>query len=264
MKRFLIGNFSLILLAMLALNASAALFDQRKPADDTPLDLAKAYELNYEMNKNTECAYPNQACLIGREDWRVLPGVGEMGKDLKEDDWAPRMSIVNRAFVLKNGAKEHKVAFKGVEKYLEKDPIQNKVTGIINYKDNAQDLARAFDDCLDYGCTTAYNFTNITYPNTDKAKAQVTLDGQDVCGTPSVRVWAKKGDNIIQLSAELNQYMLEMDEQCAITSAGGGDPEVPYGEYLQCCVKYVKGNTKLIQEAEEKAQQLIKTFAISN
>jgi hypothetical protein len=180
--------------------------------------------------------------------------------NLPEEDRYPmmRMSIVSRYELLKHGTKEHKVSYKAVENYL-KQPAPNNTAAI---KDNADQLARVFDHCLDYGCSSAFPITNINYPATDAVKAQVTMDGQDVCGGPTVRVWAKKEEAIIQLSASLEDYNFDpMYKACDVEGAHGNS-EQSFETVQACCNKFVAQDKALIQEAEEKAQELVKTFAI--
>lgn len=98
----------------------------------------------------------------------------------------------------------------------------------------------------------------VTYANTDSSITLYTLEGNGEVGIPAVRIYAKKGDNLITASTTLFSYNTDaIMKKCTIKPGTDGEriDNICYEDAL-------KADPKLKTALDEAAKELVKTFAI--
>ncbi|MEI6728210.1 MAG: hypothetical protein WCK98_01065 [bacterium] len=112
--------------------------------------------------------------------------------------------------------------------------------------------------CSGFGFSYEFLPANqVIYANTDSSITLYTLEGNGETGNPTVRIYAKKGDNIFTLSTTLFSYDMEaIIKKCTIVK--------PVGEGIDniCYEDALKADSKLKTALDKAASELVKTFAI--
>jgi len=121
------------------------------------------------------------------------------------------------------------------------------------------DFFGPFDaNCSGFGFS--YKFLEapqILYPNTDSSITLYTLEGNGEVGTPTVRIFATKGDNLITIARSLVSYDTKATfNKCTIKNAQGETVD------NICYEDTLKADPKLKQASDKAAQELVQIFAI--
>ena len=150
--------------------------------------------------------------------------------------------------------------------------LKNILSLISTGKGYSSDLNSTNNDILegfrDY-CSGFYSFQfyqkSIKYPLTDSAVAVVAGEGQSTVPDVTVRIFAKKGDDLIMLSAIAHEGS-KRDSQGIPTSELNYPCTIEYtpapNKFTTCMQNYVKNDATVKVEVDKTIANLLSTFAL--
>lgn len=102
--------------------------------------------------------------------------------------------------------------------------------------------------------------SDVKYPNTDASRAFITTFAQTLYPNVFVHVYAKKGNQYIELSKRISDPAKEEEY---ISFCNAASPQKDSKESLDCYWSMLSSDTEVVQKAKDTAKELVETFAIS-
>ncbi len=159
--------------------------------------------------------------------------------------------------------------------YINDKNSLNGYNRVLTYLSNPDDkLTETLSSGFNTSCVGGYiskygaDLSPLKYPGVDQSKVMITLDGQGVLLQPVVRIYAKKGDNIISISKLLSSavdYTKATNDISAFCPDGELNPKckMQQADYEAQYEKKQLSPAK-IAEAKVEAQKLMDMYTIVN
>jgi hypothetical protein len=166
-----------------------------------------------------------------------------------DSDWKDSMSIVTpaQASTVENGSEAYqnvKDLVNGQRDYVDADGLP----------DWWSLYGRAFNNsCSGFGSSKYMSTPQVNLPGADRTRVIYALEGQDVVGHPTVRIFAYKGDNIIMIQGSPYEFG---DLDNLANSCGA------QGEFDDGCYLAKLQSPEVVTAMDQKAQELVNTFAL--
>jgi hypothetical protein len=135
---------------------------------------------------------------------------------------------------------------------------KQKLDAYLNGSKNADDLHLYFRNYCSGYYSQRVKELNFSYPNTDISKVILTKEGNGEVGYATVNVYAKKGDNYINLRGLV--FSPEKMQQDAENKCNLNNPDS--WEAFNSCWDNVLKSPEYQNAARQKAKELIDTFAL--
>jgi hypothetical protein len=201
-------------------------------------------EMDVSVNKEVECSYPGEKCLVGRVTY-TFP------KD-KPDTVRDYMIVVSKNLVENKGFKFHKEGLAKLDLLLKsKDPK--------DLKTNYDFWPVPFDDCSEYACNIVKEYSGIKFPGADFVKTFASRDGQDIPGTLVSRILIKKGNDYFLLVGDVPLGKSGVEKKCDPLLK---DTSNENKAFIDCYANEYQNNPELIANTKKTFERLINEFEL--
>lgn len=201
-------------------------------------------EMDVSVNKDVECSYPGEKCLVGRVTYTFPKGQPDTVRDF--------MIVVSKDLINSKGFKFHKESLEQLALFLKDETA-------MNLKTNYDFWPVPFDDCSEYACNVVKEYSGIKFPGADFVKTFASREGQDIPGTLVARILMKKGNHYFSIAGDVPLTGSGIEKKCDPLLK---DTSNENKAFVDCYVNEYRNNPQLVTNTQKTFERLINEFEL--